>query len=66
MAMPKTPLKDGKGPSLLKDEEEKTWNTVNYRCFVDHVFLKYIFSFSTLRRVISTTDEKCFNRVVMH
>lgn len=66
MAMPKTPLKDGKGPSLLKDEEEKTWNTVNYRCFVDHVFLKYIFSFSTLRRVISATDEECFNRVVMH
>ena len=64
--MPKTPLKDGKGPSLPKDEEEKTWNTVNYRCFVDHVFLKYIFSFSTLRRVISATDEKCCNRVEMH
>lgn len=66
MTMSKTPLKDGKGPSLPKDEEEKTWNTVNYRCFVDHVFLKYIFSFSTLRRVISATDEKCCNRVVMH
>ena len=66
MAMPKTPLKDRKGPSLPKDEEEKTWNTVNYRCFVDHVFLKYIFSFSTLRRVISATDEKCCNRLVMH
>lgn len=64
--MPKTPLKDGKGPSSPKDEEEKTWNTVNYRCFVDHVFLKYIFSFSTIRRVISPTDEKCCNRVVMH
>lgn len=66
MVMFKMFFKDGKGFSLFKDEEEKIWNIVNYCCFVDYVFLKYIFFFSILCCVIGVIDEKCFNRVVMY